>query len=68
MLWTLFINIFSACLSAATAATMVHIVIILLTAVYVIVIPCYEYDIVVITQVRGEAEYKCYLQNKINIL
>ena len=26
---------------------------------YVIVIPWYEYDIVVITRVRGEAEYEC---------
>ena len=26
---------------------------------YVIVIPRYEYDIVVITRVRGEAEYEC---------
>ena len=27
--------------------------------IYVIVIPRYEYDIVVITRVRGEAEYEC---------
>ena len=27
--------------------------------VYVILIPRYEYDIVVITRVRGEAEYEC---------
>ena len=27
--------------------------------IQVIVIPRYEYDIVVITRVRGEAEYKC---------
>jgi len=26
---------------------------------YVIVIPRYEYDIVFITRVRGEAEYEC---------
>ena len=26
---------------------------------FVIVIPRYEYDIVVITRVRGEAEYEC---------
>ena len=26
---------------------------------YFIVIPRYEYDIVVITRVRGEAEYEC---------
>ena len=28
-------------------------------SLYVIVIPRYEYDIVVITRVRGEAEYEC---------
>jgi len=28
-------------------------------AIYVVVIPRYEYDIVVITRVQGEAEYEC---------
>jgi len=27
--------------------------------IYVIVTPRYEYDILVITRVRGEAEYEC---------
>ena len=30
-----------------------------LDKLYTVVIPRYEYDIVVITRVRGEAEYEC---------